>query len=263
MYAWKCWRETRARFFILLTLLCVICLGSVVLPMLEQRHGELQLHRSVYLRNPRAMTHMVVSDLVLRWMWLAMPLVGLILGVTTPAQEFESGTIEYLWTRPRSRTSYLWTHWSVCLAELAALAAIPLLLVVLSLGFLSGYWSEWRLWAAVPLFVVATLPILGLTILMTTLRRSASSGQIFTIAISVVYGLLLEVLNGPLHFHLSPLFTGGVMWLENYYPHNLAALTGSAMPGQIAFPWGSIGRAIVLAMVFPLLPQYLLRRAEV
>jgi ABC-type transport system involved in multi-copper enzyme maturation permease subunit len=231
--------------------------------LVEQRHGELHLHRYVYLHNPPGLVHLVVGHLVLRWMWLAMPLVGLILGVTTPTQEFESGTIEYLWTRPRTRARYLWTHWSVCLAELAALAAIPLLLVVLSLGFLSGYWSEWRLWAGVPMFVVATLPILGLTILMTTLRRSASSGQIFTIGISLTYGLLLEVLNGPLHLHPSPLFTGGVMWLENYYPHNFSALNGLAMPGQNAFPWGSIGRAIVLAMMFPLLAHYLQRRAEV
>src|SRR5262249_27055049 len=144
---------------------------------------------------------LVVGDL-LRWVWLCMPLVGLLLGATTSAQEFESGTIEYLWTRPRTRAWYLWTHWSVCLAELAALAAIPLFLVVLALGFLSGYWRKWRLWAAVPVFVVSALPILGLTILMTALRRSASGGQIFTIGISVAYALLLEVLNGRLHLEL-------------------------------------------------------------
>lgn len=254
MYAWKCWRETCSRFFLFLTLLGTICLGGVVFPMLEHRHGELHIHRSVYLHNPPEMVHLVVSDLILRWVWLVMPLVGLILGATTAAQEFESGTIEYLWTRPRTRAWYLWTHWSVCLAELTALAAIPLLLVVLSLGFLSGYWTEWRLWAAMPIFVFTTLPILGLTILMTSLRRSASSGQIFTIGISLTYGLLLEMLNGPLHLHLSPLFTGSVTWLENYYRNH---------PAVLFSPWGSIARAIALGMVFPLLAQYLLRRAEV
>ena len=234
--------------------------GGVVLPMLEQHRGGLGLHRSVYLHYPRVMVRLVVSDLILRWMWLGMPLVGLILGVTTPAHELESGTIEYLWTRPRTRARYLWTHWSVCLVELTALSVIPLFLVVSSLGFLSGYWSEWRLWAAMPIFVFATL--LGLTILLTSLRRSASSGLICTIGISVVYGLLLEVLSGPLHLHLSPLFTGGVMWLENYYPQHSALLPGFTMPRQIISPLGSTERAIVLAIICPLLAQYLLRRAE-
>lgn len=262
MYAWKCWRETRARFFTLLTLLCTICLCGIIFPMLSQHRGDLRLdRRSVYLHNPPEMVHLVVSDLVFSGMWLCMPLVGLFLGATTSAREFESGTIEHLWTRPRRRAWYLWTHWSVCLAELAALVAIPLFLAGLSLGFLSGYWREWRLWAAVPMFVVTTLPILGLTILMTTLRRSASSGQIFTIGISLGYGWLRELLNGPLHLHLSPLFTGGVMWLKNYYGSHPAAML--AMPGTIISPWGSIERAIVLAVVFPLLAQYLLRRAEV
>lgn len=229
MYAWKCWRETRARFFILLTLLCTICLGGIVLPMLSQHRRDVHLdRRSVYLHNPPEMVHLVVSDLILNGVWLCMPLVGLFLGATTSAQEFASGTIEYLWTRPRTRRWYLWTHWGVCLAELAALTAISLSLVVLSLGLLSGYWSEWRLWAAVPMFVVATLPILGLTILMTTLRRSASSGQIFTIGISLACGWLRELLNGWLHLNLPPLF---------YRRRDVAEKLLRKPPGDVCHAW--------------------------
>ena len=250
MYAWKCWRETHARFFILLTSLSVITLTCVVFPMLWQQRGHLHLNRAVYLHDPQFMVRQVVSELIfsstiLLWTFFA----GLFLGATTSAREFESGTIEFLWTRPRTRARFLWTHWGVCLAELLALAAIPMLLAEVLLGYLSGYWSEWRLLAAVPMFALTALPILGLTILMTTLRRSAGSGQIFTVAIVIAYLWLMELLSKLLDYPFSP---GGMFWLKAYYE-----------PKHIIFPWGSIERAIVLAIALPLLAQYFLRRAEV
>ena len=64
--------------------------------------------------------------------------------------------------------------------------------------------------------------------------------------------IVRQLVTVPLHLDLPTLFAGPVIWLTRYdqlYP--------------IAFPWGSLGRAVFLAAAFPLAAQYLLKRTEV
>ena len=252
MYAWKCWRETRASFIFLLMLSTVPALLVTLGPGLMEQNGWWHFDRSEYLHNPWP-TSQLVSIMVLSVLWPSGFLSAVFLGATAPGSEIEPGTIEYLWTRPRTRTSLTWTHWRVCLAEMVIVAVVPTYLAAAILGTLTRTWNLPLLMIAPWMIVIVGLPMLGLTTLMTALRRSAKGGLIYTAGIVSVYLIFRQLITVPLHLNLPPLFAGPVTWLMNNKPF---------VPPS-AFPWGSLVRAVLLAAAFPLAAQYLLKRAEV
>jgi ABC-type transport system involved in multi-copper enzyme maturation permease subunit len=253
MYAWKCWRESRARFFFLLIMFTVTALLFTLEPGLEVQNGWWHFDRNEYIHNPLPTAHVVFS-MILSVLWCSGFLSAVFLGATAPGSEIEPGTIEYLWTRPRTRTSVTWTHWRVCVAEMAIVAVVPLYLAAALLGILTRYWNFPYLFIAPWMMVIVGLPVLGLTTLMTALRRSASGGLIYTSGVVLVYAILRQIIIVPLHLNPPTLFTGPLIWLVN---DNQFGVTPSA------FPWGSLWRAVFLAAAFPLAAQYLLKRAEV
>jgi len=191
--------------------------------------------------------------MVLSVLWPSGFLSAVFLGATAPGSEIESGTIEYLWTRPRRRTSLTWTHWSVCLAEMVIVAVVPTYLATAILGTLTRTWNLPLLMIAPWMMVIVGVPMLGLTTLMTALRRSAKGGLIYTAGVVSGYLIVRQLVTVPLHVNLPPLFAGPVIWLMNNKPF---------VPPS-AFPWGSLVRAVLLAAALPLAAQYLLKRAEV
>jgi ABC-type transport system involved in multi-copper enzyme maturation permease subunit len=253
MYAWKCWRESRARFFFLLILFSVTALLFTLQPGIEVKDGWWHFDRSEYISNPLPTAHVVFS-MILSVLWCSGFLSAVFLGATAPGSEIEPGTIEYLWTRPRTRASVTWTHWGVCVAEMILVAVVPIYLAAVLLGALTKHWDFPFLFSAPWMMVIVGLPVLGLTTLMTALRRSASGGLIYASGAVIVYAILRQIVIVPLHLNLPTLFTGPLIWLMN---NNQFGVT------PIAFPWGALGRAVFLAAAFPLAAQYLLKRAEV
>jgi ABC-type transport system involved in multi-copper enzyme maturation permease subunit len=251
MYAWKCWRETRASFIFLLMLSTAPALLVTLLPGLEERNGWWHFDRSEYTHDPVLMVHQV-SLMVLSVLSGSGFLSAVFLGATASGSEIEPGTIEYLWTRPRRRASLTWTHWGVCLAEMVMVATVPTYLAAAILGTLTRNWNMPLLLIAPWIIVIVGLPMLGLTTLMAALRRSAKGGLIYTAAVASVYVIVRQIVTVPMHLNLPTLFAGPLVWLMNNH-----------QPYAVAFPWGSLGRAVFLAAAFPLVAQYLLKRAEV
>jgi hypothetical protein len=95
--------------------------------------------------------------------------------------------------------------------------------------------------------------MLGLTTLMTALRRSGKGGLLYTAGVVSVYVIVRQIVIVPLHLNPPTLFAGPLFWLWNNKPF---------VPLS-AFPWGSLWRAVFLAVAFPLAAQYLLKRGEV
>jgi ABC-type transport system involved in multi-copper enzyme maturation permease subunit len=227
-------------------------------PGLGERNGWWYFDRSEYIRNPWPTAHVVFS-MILSVLWCSGFLSAVFLGATASGSEIEPGTIEYLWTRPRTRASVTWTHWGVCVAEMAIVAVVPIYLAAALLGMLTRQWNSSgpvisALLIAPWLMVIVGLPVLGLTTLMTALRRSASGGLIYTSGVVVTYAILRQIIIVPLHLNPPTLFAGPLVWLMS---NNQFGAT------PIAFPWGSLWRAVFLAAAFPLAAQYLLKRAEV
>jgi ABC-type transport system involved in multi-copper enzyme maturation permease subunit len=253
MYAWKCWRESRARFIFLLIMFAVTALLFTLMQGIEVRNGWWYFDRSEYLRNPGPTAHAVFS-MILSVLWCSGFLSAVFLGATASGSEIEPGTIEYLWTRPRTRASVTWTHWGVCVTEMIIVAVVPIYLAAALLGTLTRHWDFPFLFFAPWMMVIVGLPVLGLTTLMTALRRSASGGLIYTSGVVIVYAILRQIIIVPLHLNPPTLFTGPLVWLME---NNQFGTT------PIAFPWGSLWRAVFLAAALPLAAQYLLKRAEV
>jgi ABC-type transport system involved in multi-copper enzyme maturation permease subunit len=251
MYAWKCWRESRARFIFLLTMFTAIALLFTLMPGVKEQDGWWHFDRNEYTHDPALMVH-EVSLMVLTGLLTSGFLSAVFFGATASGSEIEPGTIEYLWTRPRTRTSVTWIHWSVCVAEMVLVAVVPTYLAAAILGTLTRNWNLSLLVVAPWMMVIVGLPMLGLTTLMTTLRRSASGGLISTAAVVSVYMIVRQLVTVPLHLNLPVLFAGPVIWLMH-----------DNEPYPSAFPWGSLVRAVLLAAAFPLAAQYLLKRAEV
>lgn len=252
MYAWKCWRETRARFFGLLIGITVAAVFAVLAPGISEHNGYWSFDRLAFARNPGVMAETFLIPVLLGVLWGSGFLAGVFLGMSSPGSELDTGTIEYLWTRPRSRATFLWTYWRVTAAEVLLVAVVPVYVAVVVLSTLTGNWHQPILMLAPWLIGLLGLASLGLSVFMTSLRRSAGSGLIFTCGIIAAYAILRQVVTGPMHLHLSPMFMGPIDWMTTYYT-----------PARIPFDWGSLTRAIVCAAVFPLLAQYLLKRAEV
>jgi len=78
-------------------------------------------------------------------------------------------------------------------------AVVPIYLAAALLGTLTRDWDLPFLFIAPWMMVIVGLPLLGLTTLMTALRRSASGGLFFTGAVVGVYTVVRQIATGPLH----------------------------------------------------------------
>jgi ABC-type transport system involved in multi-copper enzyme maturation permease subunit len=160
MYAWKCWRESRARFIFLLMMFTATALLFTLQPGLGERNGWWYFDRSEYARDPATVVHLV-SLMALTGLLTSGFLSAVFLGATASGSEIEPGTIEYLWTRPRTRSSVTWTHWGVCVAEMVLIAVVPAYLAAAILGTLTRNWNLPLLLVAPWMMVIVGLPMLG------------------------------------------------------------------------------------------------------
>src|SRR5437879_13689784 len=105
MYAWKCWRETRASFIFLLMLSTAPAVLVTLSLGFKEQNGWWHFDRSEYLQNPFMMAHWV-STMVLSVMWTTGFLSAVFHGETAPGSELVSGTIRYMLMRWLSRECY-------------------------------------------------------------------------------------------------------------------------------------------------------------
>ena len=109
MYFWKCWRDTRSFFIVFLIIAAivmpvaaVVCLG----------------------------THLVAdfgTSAFSTTFGLILMAVALGLGAIGAIHEFAENTAHFLFTKPRSRSYFVWAGWAVGFAELLAVATVNFL----------------------------------------------------------------------------------------------------------------------------------------
>lgn len=251
MYAWKCWRETRASFFFLLILALAPAILFTLAPGIREQNGWWSFDRREYTHDPALMMR-TISNMILSLVFGSGFLAGAFLGATSSGSELDAGTIEYLWTRPRSRAYFSWTHWGICVGEIILIATIPTYLAMALLGILTGKWNASMLLTAPWLVALVGLPMLGLTTAATAVRRSATGGLFLSSGIVMTYVVLRQIAVGPLHLNFPALFGGPIRWLFLYYT-----------PEHMLFPWGSFVTIFVFAIGLPFSAVFLLKRAEV
>jgi len=251
MYAWKCWRETRARFFVFLILAVAGVVFMDAAALSTDRHVAVNTAQA---SGGQSAARDFMIPITLGIVYALASTCACLLGASAAGGEIDAGTADFLWTRPRRRSAMNWTHWSVCVAEIAAVIFIPTMLQMAVLTG-AGIAKTWSLAAATPVFVFAALPILGVTTLMTALRRSANGGLIFGLGIVLGYSGVSSFLQRFWDISLPDISSAMVGWLSG---------VGMARPeSQVIFPWAAAIRILVLAVAFPLAAQYVLKKAEV
>ncbi len=187
MYFWKCWRDTRSIFLVLLGgVLAIGALGAyVALDPFGWVGGQPPLKGLPDAMHKRAVWEVTASALLATLLG-TVPLAGFLLGALGVGMEFEKGTADFLLTRPRSRRYLLWVSWAVGAAEMVALVLVTHLVQFLRVGRHPLSPSGRFLWSFVS-FSILALVLYSLTCLMTTLSRNSRHGLSLGVAIFTAY----------------------------------------------------------------------------
>jgi ABC-type transport system involved in multi-copper enzyme maturation permease subunit len=109
MYVWKCWRDTRWFFFVFL--------GIAALPMPMAAFAS---------RGGAAIVD--AGSITFQYAFVTIvTAVAYALATLCAIQEFTDKTAHFLFTKPRSRSYFVWASWMVGFAELLGVAAVSLL----------------------------------------------------------------------------------------------------------------------------------------
>jgi hypothetical protein len=113
MYLWKCWRDTRWY------LLVFLAIAATAMPLSAfASHGGTAM--------------LDAGSLALRgWFVMIVTAVAYALGTLCAIQEFTDKTAHFLFTKPRSRSYFVWVSWLVGLTEL-----VLVVVVTFSVGWL-------------------------------------------------------------------------------------------------------------------------------
>ncbi len=105
MYLWKCWRDTRMLFVV------SIGVALIVMPTSVLVLGSGLLTDS----GPAAVSSAL---------FLVTSLMAIGLGALGASEQFADKTVQFLYTKPRSRAYFIWVNWAVGCVELLAVALV-------------------------------------------------------------------------------------------------------------------------------------------
>ncbi len=250
MYAWKCWLDTRVRFLSFLISLAILISLSAVTSSLDWRpgsgwslgHGGLEWVSDVWKKT-------IVGGLLL-WGAGITALASLSLGASGLSEEFATGTIQFLLTRPKPRSHFVWTGWAVGICELLVIVLIGMTAGFGTLVVLTGRVYTWRILGMVPFLFAWGAVLYGLTYLMAVLTRDGRNGVIYSLLLTFVYIFSASGAHRFWRVHVPSLFDllGNYKWV---------------MESDSRFPAASLLGWISVAVIFPVFTQLAFERAEV
>ena len=228
MYVWKCWRDTRWFFFVFL--------GIAALPMpmmaLASRSGaDIVDAGSIGFQNEFVA---IVTA------------VAYALATLCAIQEFTDKTAHFLFTKPRSRSYFVWVSWLVGFAELLGVAGVNLLI-------------GWRV-----------LAHYGVSILAGAARRAVSPREFVeaivyaSFAYAFTFALTVTLRNGLKGLGASLGIMAGML--------GVAAALQLRWKIDLPLPPQQIGHLsiavsecvwIILTLLFVCLAQFVVERAEI
>jgi hypothetical protein len=257
MYAWKCWHDSRDR--VILYAAASLAIGLMFgAEVLAQYHVWLS-YAWVWNSHARRWYWDPVRG---AWDWglfmtdgtlsPAAVWVALSLGAVSVGREYRSGAMPFLLTRPASRKAFVWTDWSLGLAQMTVILAMMLVGVV---SVLCGISHDY-VWLSFPRLlgcVVLGAALYGLTHLTTALAGSSMKGLSASAAVILFYELLPGALqewwhlSGPLKFR---------DWSLNLFDSEPGVNDPFTLHGWPMLMW------LLVALAFPLLSQIVLEWRE-
>ena len=121
MYLWKCWRETR--FFTIVFLIIAAAVMPVTAAVSAGTH---------FMEEFGGITFTSAMGAIMMGMALWLGIIGALHG-------FDDKTVQFLFTKPRSRTYFVWIGWAVGCVELLVIGLVNLLAGWLTLSIYSSH----------------------------------------------------------------------------------------------------------------------------
>lgn len=239
MYLWKCWRDTRASFFTFLAAL--LAAGAYAAYVKFDPFGWI----AAKPMESRLLWQSLATALLGTTVGLV-PVAGLFLGALGVGMEFEKGTADFLLTRPRSRSYFLWTSWGLGSAQMVVLVLVSNLFILARLGS-RRVEAPGDFLRSLVAWCTLALVFYSLTYLMTTLARNSRNGTALAIAVFAGY-------------------EGLWLWLRFWYDIHipfLADLLKHALRPAADFSFTPVAGWLTVCLALMLVAQFRLERAEV
>ncbi len=247
MYVWKCWRDSRSRFIVSVIALLALCVFFTYMGVKFASGAIGAGPPSSVSQTWSHATSFVLGGVASLFTLLS----GLVMGASSLGEEFKERTADFLLVRPRRRSYWVWTGWSVGVLELSVMAFLAAATTFGTLTYLTGHVQTWRpLATAVPLAIGGAVAY-GLTYFMTVVARNGQQG--------LTYGFGI--------FFINLLLPAAAIYYPNLHPPSVLEFMLGACKWVAgtsrAFPTGSLVLWIAVALAFPFAAQLLLERAEV
>ena len=260
MYAWKCWHDSRDR--VILYAVACLALGVIFGMIALARYRMWVSYDLTYNLHARHFRQWYWDPVRWAWDWglnmteralfPAALWVALSLGAVSVGREYHPGAMPFLLTRPASRKAFVWTDWSLGLAQMTIILAMMLV----GVGSVLCAISHDYVWLIIPRLlgcVVLGAALYGLTHFMTSLAGSSMRGLSASVAVILFYNLLPGALNewwhlsGPLKFR---------DWSLEFWDYESGVNDPFTLHGWPMLMW------LLVALAFPLLSQFVLERRE-
>jgi len=252
MYFWKCWRDTRISFIVYLTMYLASAAAAVLLTAaVHDNEAGWSIVRGGSPERIAQIWRGARSALAVGAVLLG-SMAGLGLGATGVGDEFQPRTLEFLLTRPRRRSYFIWTGWTAGAAQILVIGTLTVSVAVALLVFVTGSVLTWRIVGTLPLLCLGAVLVFGLTYFLTVLTRSGRHGLHLGLACVVVYPLLAAALEHWWQIKLPVPFD----MVAGVAGHDLR---GIAQP----FPTAALAGWTAVAMTFPFAAQWLFNRADI
>ena len=177
MYLWKCWRETR--FFCTVFLIIAVAIMPVIAAVSAGTHFMEEFGRA-------ALTTALSSIFVGMALWL---------GVIGALHGFDDKTVQFLFTRPRSRASFVWIGWAVGLVELLVVGFVNLFAGWLTLSRYTRMSSEDFGAQDFAFIFVLSLMVYSITYAFTAVLRNGVNGLGASMGCGIAYDVLVAALR--------------------------------------------------------------------
>jgi hypothetical protein len=189
MYLWKCWRETR--------LFGIVFLGiaAAVMPLAAALTTGTQLLEEF---GGPAFQFTLESLLAGTALWL---------GAIVALHGFDNRTVQFLFTKPRSRAYFVWAGWAVGAIELLVIGLVNLYAGWLTLSRFTSHALTDEVFGPQALqehldFFIVCLLIYSLTYACTAMLRNGLNGLAASIGIWGGYDLLVFLARWRWNIHL-------------------------------------------------------------
>ena len=242
MYVWKCWRDSRSNFIVRVIVLPALCVFFVYMEV-KFPFGPPPSVSHTWSWATSFVLGGVASLFTLLW--------GLVMGASGPGEEFKERTADFLLVRPRRRSYWVWTGWSVGVLELSVMVFLTVATTFGALVYLTGHLQTWAPLATILPLTLGGTAAYGLTYFMTLVARSGREG------LSYGFGILF----------IDLLLPAAAAYYRNVnLPSVLEFMHGACKwvaGASRAFPSGSLVFWTAIALALPFAAQLLLERAEV